>query len=138
MVSSQYPGLRDDTGILSTVNGDRRVDNRKEEMMEKQGGITGKEQYVDTKYVREHLMVSRTKAYEIVKEIEEGYAPEAVVRIGRSLRVRKDVFCRWVEGQASRTRTPEPGSLPARRRKTKPYAWRVGVGSSFLRCRALP
>ena len=104
--------------------------------MEYQGGRTDKEQYVDTKYIREHLVVSRTKAYEIVKEIEEGYAPEAVVRIGRSLRVRKDVFCRWVEGQASGVRTPTPP--PVSRRRARAYAWPVGVGPSFRRCHALP
>ncbi len=69
--------------------------------MEKQGGKTDKEQYVDTKYVREHLMVSRTKAYEIVREIEEEYAPGAVLRFGRCLRVRKDVLLRWIDEQCA-------------------------------------
>ncbi len=67
--------------------------------MEKQGGVNDKEQYVGPKYVQESLMVSRTKAYGIVKEIEETYAPGAVIRVGRCLRVRKDIFFRWVEGQ---------------------------------------
>jgi len=68
-------------------------------MMEKQGGVNDKEQYVGPKYVRDHLMVSRTKAYEIVKEIEQARTPGGVIRVGRCLRVRKDIFFRWVEGQ---------------------------------------
>jgi hypothetical protein len=71
-------------------------------MMKNQRGTTNEVQYLDTKYVREHLMVSRTKAYEIRKEIEETCAPSAVVRIGRCLRVRKDVFVRWVDEQGTR------------------------------------
>jgi hypothetical protein len=70
--------------------------------MENQGGAVNKEQYVDNKYVQEHLMVSRTKAYEILKEIEKTYAPVGVIRIGRCLRVRKDVFFRWVDEQGTR------------------------------------
>ena len=104
--------------------------------MEKQGGVNDKEQYVGPKYVRDHLMVSRTKAYEIMREIENEFAPEAVVRIGRCLRVKKDVFHRWVEGRASGPRTPT--QQPARRRGAGTYAWRVGVGSSSLRCRFCP
>jgi hypothetical protein len=100
--------------------------------MKSQGDKSFKEQYVDTKYVREHLMVSRTKAYEIVKEIEDEYAPEAVVRIGRSLRVRKDVFCQWIEGQASGVRTPRP--LPVNRSRVESSAWPLGFGPSFHRC----
>ncbi len=103
--------------------------------MEYQGSRTDKEQYVDAKYIREHLVVSRTKAYDIVSEIEE-YAPEAVVRIGRSVRVRKDVFCRWVEGQASGVRTPT--SLPVGHTRSGSYSWRGEVGPSFRRCWALP
>ena len=67
--------------------------------MEKQGGVNDKEQYVGPKYVQESLMVSRTKAYGIVKEIEQARTPGGVIRVGRCLRVRKDVFFRWVEGQ---------------------------------------
>jgi hypothetical protein len=54
------------------------------------------EQYVDNQYVRESLMVSRTKAYEIMREIEETYDPGAVFRYGGCLRIRKDVFFQWV------------------------------------------
>jgi hypothetical protein len=54
-------------------------------------------QYVDTKFIREHLMVSRTKSFEIAKEIENADAPGAVIRFGRCLRVRKDAFIRWVD-----------------------------------------
>ena len=55
------------------------------------------ERYVDGKYIREHLSVSRTKAYEIICEVEKrSHEREAVLRIGRSLRVRKDVFERWI------------------------------------------
>jgi hypothetical protein len=104
--------------------------------MENQGGITGKEQYVDAKYIQEHLMVSRTKSYEIVQEIEEGYALGAVVRIGDCLRVRKDVLCHWVEGQASGARTPTPP--PVSRRRARAHAWPVEVGPSFLGCRTRP
>jgi hypothetical protein len=63
--------------------------------MEHEGNEASREQYVTTKYVQEYLMVSRTKAYEIVKEIENT-DPEAVFRYGGCLRVRKDVFLRWV------------------------------------------
>jgi hypothetical protein len=68
--------------------------------MEYEGNEANKEQYVDNQYVRERLMVSRTKAYEIMREIEGVYEPNAVFRYGRSLRVRKDVFWRWVAEQS--------------------------------------
>ena len=55
------------------------------------------QQYVSTKSIQECLMVSRTKAFEIAKEIENAYAPGAVIRFGRCLRVRKDAFIRWVD-----------------------------------------
>ena len=64
--------------------------------MAHEGNETNKEQYVDNQYVRERLMVSRTKAYEIMREIEETYDRGAVFRYGGCLRVRKDVFFRWV------------------------------------------
>ena len=52
--------------------------------------------WVDGNYIRKNLSVSRTKAYEIIGEIAES-SPEhdAVIKFGRSLRVRKDVFLRW-------------------------------------------
>ena len=103
-----------------------------------QGDKTDREQYVDTKYVREHLMVSRTKAYDIVKEIEEEYAPEAVVRIGRSVRVRKDVLFQWAEDHDSGARKSTPTSLPVARTRSGSYSWRGEVGPSFRRCWALP
>lgn len=98
--------------------------------MEDQGHITGKEQYVETKYDREHLMVSRTKAYDIVKEIDEEYTPEAVVRIGRSLRVSKDVLFLWVEDHVSGARKSTPTSLPVARTRSGSYSWRGEVGPS--------
>jgi hypothetical protein len=53
--------------------------------------IDGK--YVNGKYVRNYLAVSRTKAYEIILEIEEGRRERSdVIRFGRSLRVRKDAL----------------------------------------------
>ncbi len=53
--------------------------------------------YVDGKYIREFLSVSRTKAYEIILEIEEGRRKRGdVIRFGRSLRVRKDAVERWI------------------------------------------
>ncbi len=55
------------------------------------------QQYVSTKSIQECLMVSRTKAFEIAKEIENAYAPGAVIRFGRCLRVRRDMFSRWVD-----------------------------------------
>ncbi len=61
-----------------------------------------KEQYVDTKYLREHPMVSRTKAFGIAKEIESACTPGAVIRFGRCLRVRKDVFFDWVNEHSLR------------------------------------
>jgi len=70
-------------------------------MIENQGATSGEDQYVNTKYVQERLMVSRTKAYEIVREIEDTYAPGAVIRVGLCLRARKDVFSRWVEEQGT-------------------------------------
>ena len=47
-----------------------------------EGNEANKEQYVDNQYVRERLMVSRTKAYEIMREIEGVYEPNAVFRYG--------------------------------------------------------
>ncbi len=106
--------------------------------MENRGDKSDKEQYVATKYARERLMVSRTKAYEIVKEIEDEYAPEAAVRIGRSLRVRKDVFCRWVEDQVPGVRKPTPTSSPGGRVRSGAHTWPGEVGPSFRRWWALP
>jgi hypothetical protein len=74
--------------------------------MEHEGSEVNKEQYVGAKYVREHLMVSRTTAYEIMREIEEVYAPSADFRHGRSLRVRKDVFLRWVSEHCGEAHDP--------------------------------
>jgi hypothetical protein len=74
--------------------------------MEHEGNEANKEQYVDNQYVREHLMVSRTKAYEILREIEETYDPGAVFRYGGCLRVRKDVFWRWVAEQRGEGQDP--------------------------------
>ena len=58
-------------------------------------------QFVDTKFIRERLMVSRTKAFEIAKEIEDAYAPGAVIRFGRCLRVRENAFYRWVNDHST-------------------------------------
>ena len=59
-------------------------------------------QYVDTKYIKEHLMVSRTKSFEIVREIEDTF-PDAVIRFGRCLRVNRDAFFRWVYEHSARS-----------------------------------
>jgi hypothetical protein len=57
--------------------------------------IDGK--YVDGKYIRDLLSVSRTKAYEIMIEIEKGSRERGeVIRFGRSKRVRMDALERWV------------------------------------------
>ena len=106
--------------------------------MKNQGGVKDREQYVDTKYVREHLMVSRTKAYDIVKEIEEEYAPEGVVRFGRSLRVRKDILFQWVEDHVPGVRKSTPALPSVGRTRSGAYTWRNEVGPSFRRCWALP
>ena len=87
--------------------------------MEKQGGVNDKEQYVGPKYVRDHLMVSRTKAYEIMREIENEFAPEAVVRIGRCLRVRKDVFFRWIDEQGAGGESSYTDPVGGQSRKAK-------------------
>ena len=64
------------------------------------GEMSTEQQYVDTKYIRERLMVSRTKSFEIAKEIEAAF-PDAVIRFGRCLRVRKEDFVRWVNEHSS-------------------------------------
>jgi len=74
--------------------------------MEHEGSEASREQYVDNQYVRQRLMVSRTKAYEIMREIEETYDPGAVFRYGGCLRVRKDVFWRWVAEQRGEGQDP--------------------------------
>ncbi len=52
--------------------------------------------YVDGNYIREYLSVSRTKAYEIICEIaESSHEPDAVIKFGRCIRVRKDLLFRW-------------------------------------------
>jgi hypothetical protein len=57
--------------------------------------------YVDGKYIRDRLSVSRTKAYEIILQIEKGSRERGeVIRFGRSLRVRQDALERWVLEQS--------------------------------------
>ena len=52
--------------------------------------------WVDGKYIQETHSVSGTKAYEIIREIEkENYEPDATLRFGRCLRVRKDLVAKW-------------------------------------------
>ena len=69
--------------------------------MESIHGRSHEEQgYVSTKFIQECLEVSRTKSYEIMTEIEDTI-PDAVIRLGRCLRVRKDVFFRWVNEHSS-------------------------------------
>ena len=57
---------------------------------------SSEEQYVGTRFIKECLDVSRTKSYEIAREIEDT-CPSAVIRLGRCLRVRKNVSFRWVD-----------------------------------------
>ena len=79
--------------------------------MEHEDNEASKEQYVDNQYIRGHLMVSRTKAYEIMREIEETYDPGAVFRYGGCLRVRKDVFLRWVSEHCGVAQDPYVSSF---------------------------
>ena len=90
--------------------------------MEHEGNEANREQYVDNRYIRERLVVSRTKAYEIIKEIEKT-DPDAVFRYGGCLRVRKDVFLRWVSEHCGEAQDPcasafitQLGSMPRLRR----------------------
>ena len=46
--------------------------------------------------VQKALHISRTKAYEFVKETYEKQSPFKVVRIGTSIRVPKADFCEWL------------------------------------------
>ncbi len=83
--------------------------------MEHENGMANEEQYLSTRHIQDSLQVSRTKAYEIMREIAEKY-PEAVIRLGRNLRVRKDVFLRFVsecstEDQSPPRRPSHPKSL---------------------------
>jgi len=80
----------------SRVAVEAKTKDRRNRMKQVTGEMSTEQQYVDTKYIRERLMVSRTKSFEIAKEIENVYAPGAVIRFGRCLRVRKDAFIRWV------------------------------------------
>ena len=53
--------------------------------------------WITTKEIKERLAVSRTMAYEIVKEIASwSDEPDAVLKRVRLLRVREDVFDRWI------------------------------------------
>jgi hypothetical protein len=63
--------------------------------MEQVNSKTSEEQYIGTKFIKECLDVSRTKSYEIAREIEDT-CPGAVIRLGRCLRVRKNVFFLWI------------------------------------------
>ena len=103
--------------------------------MENRDGTANEEQYVNTRYVQDRLMVSRTKAYEIVKEIEE-YAPEAVFRLGRCLRVRKDAFLRYIEERGDKEKILEP--MTSRRRRVGRWTWSSEVENSIFRCSVNP
>ena len=63
--------------------------------MEHAPGKSSEEQYVGTKYIRQCLDVSRTKSYEIVKEIEDT-CPGNIIRLGRCLRWPKDFLFPWI------------------------------------------
>lgn len=64
-------------------------------MTNEAAGTTDKT-FVDAKYIQEHLLVSRTKSYEIIAEIgKKSSEPDAVIKFGRSRRVRRDVFLNW-------------------------------------------
>lgn len=53
--------------------------------------------WITTKDIRERLAVSRTMAYGIAKEIaRESDEPDAVLKRVRMLRVREDLFERWI------------------------------------------
>jgi hypothetical protein len=64
--------------------------------MEQVHSKSSEEQYVGTKFIKECLDVSRTKSYEIAREIEDT-CPSAVIRLGRCLRVRKKTFFLWID-----------------------------------------
>jgi hypothetical protein len=52
--------------------------------------------WVSGNYIRTTYSVSRTTAYEIIRKIEkENDEPDAVLRFGRCLRVRKDLVINW-------------------------------------------
>ena len=72
-----------------------------------EGNEANKEQYVDNQYVRERLMVSRTKAYEIMRADRRGLrALMPSSGTGECLRVRKDVFFRWVSEHCGEEQHP--------------------------------
>ena len=63
--------------------------------MEQVHNKSSEEQYVGTKYIRQWMDVSRTKSYEIVKEIEDT-CPGDIIRLGRCLRWPKDFLFPWI------------------------------------------
>ena len=63
--------------------------------MEHAPGKSSEEHYVGTRLIGECLDVSRTKSYEIVKEIEDT-CPGALIRLGCCLRWPKDFLFQWI------------------------------------------
>ena len=63
--------------------------------MEHALGKSSEEQYVGTRLIRQWMDVSRTKSYEIVKEIEDT-CPGDIIRLGCCLRWPKDFLFPWI------------------------------------------
>ena len=63
--------------------------------MEHAPGKSSEEQYVGTRLIRQWMDVSRTKPYEIVKEIEDT-CPGDIIRLERCLRWPKDFLFPWI------------------------------------------
>lgn len=75
--------------------------------------------------IQDRLAVSRSKSYEIIDEIrEKNYAPDATIKFGGNVRVREDMFLRWVLEQRDERKKlfgfisdlTNVYSLPSRRR----------------------
>jgi hypothetical protein len=71
--------------------------------MEHAPGKSSEEQYVGTRLIRQWMDVSRTKSYEIAREIEDT-CPGALIRLGRCLRWPKDFLFQWIYEHSVRLR----------------------------------
>jgi hypothetical protein len=69
--------------------------------MERVHSKTSEEHYLGTMFIQQCLDDSRTKAYEIVKEIE-GTCPGAVIRLGRCLRWPQDFLFQRIDEHSVR------------------------------------
>ena len=68
--------------------------------------------WISTKTIKERLEVSRTASYEIAREIAmDSDEPDAVVKRARLLRVREDLFDRWVVKNGYKPHDQERASL---------------------------